>query len=84
LLFDRSSERTLEYSLKGQYNLTPKAYLIRQRLAKVREALTASDPESSSVYDIAVKYNFWHTGQFASDYRKIYGENPNTTLARHY
>jgi AraC-like DNA-binding protein len=43
------SERTLEYAFKEAMGLRPMAYLIRLRLHRVREALLAGTPGSTTV-----------------------------------
>ncbi|MEP4485816.1 MAG: helix-turn-helix domain-containing protein [Halioglobus sp.] len=78
------SQRTLQYAFKEQFHISPKVYLNCQRLARVREELLVSDRVRATVTEVAGRWGFWHMGQFARDYRKIYGENPNSTLAREY
>jgi AraC family ethanolamine operon transcriptional activator len=34
------------------------------------------------VADVANKWGFWHMGQFAADYRKLFAELPTETLGR--
>jgi AraC family ethanolamine operon transcriptional activator len=38
-------------------------------------------PESR-VADIAIRWGFWHMGQFARDYRAMFGELPSETLKK--
>ena len=33
-----------------------------------------------NVVDIANAWGFWHSGQFAADYKQLFGELPSTTL----
>jgi AraC family ethanolamine operon transcriptional activator len=35
-----------------------------------------------SIIELAGIHGFWHMGQFAADYRRIYGELPSATLDR--
>lgn len=74
-------ERTLQYSFRERFGLTPAAFLKARRLAAVRDALQRAEPEQS-VADIAAGYGFWHTGQFAADYRRAFGEAPSSALGR--
>ncbi len=46
----------------------------------VRDRLLTARNEGKTVTDIAMKYSFFHLGQFAVDYRKIFGESPSETL----
>jgi transcriptional regulator GlxA family with amidase domain len=74
------SERTLEYAFSDCYNMKPKAYINALRLNAVRKQLRAMAPDSILVADAANAWGFWHMGQFAGDYRKLFGENPSETL----
>ena len=76
------SERTLQYTFQEYYGLTPNAYLKARRLNAVHSELKRSDPQSSSVINIASESGFWHMGQFAADYKKMFGCRPSETLYR--
>lgn len=71
------SIRTLEYSFKNKFGTSPKQFINLQRLLMVRRDLLACDNES--VTDIANRWGFWHMGQFANDYRRVFGELPSQT-----
>jgi len=58
---------------------TPKQYLQRVRLARVREALTA-EAKPGSIAVIAAQCGFQHPGRFAATYHKVYGETPSETI----
>ena len=74
------SKRTLEYAFRDRFGLTPAAFLKARRLAAVRRDLQAADPGNATVSDILATHNFWHIGQFATDYRRTFGELPSETL----
>jgi AraC family ethanolamine operon transcriptional activator len=74
------SERTLEYAFKEIMGLTPMAYLIRLRLHRVRKALLAARPETTTVSAQALTWGFWHFGEFSKAYRECFGESPSDTL----
>jgi AraC-like DNA-binding protein len=76
------SERTLENSFRESAFLTPKSYEIRQRIARAHRDLVRTTNEVSSVGEVANRWGFWHMGQFARDYQKIYRESPSTTISR--
>ena len=78
----RVSIRTLQYAFLEHYGVTPKTYLKNIRLNAVRKELWKSDPDSTRVNDIASLWGFWHMGQFAADYRKLFGKLPSETLQR--
>jgi AraC family ethanolamine operon transcriptional activator len=74
------SERTLRYVFAELTGMSPAAYLRMQRLNDVRQALAQGHPEQFRVKTVAYEHGFWHLGQFASDYRKLFGERPSETL----
>lgn len=76
------SERTLEYAFKETMGLTPVTYLTRLRLHRVRQALLAAAPGSTTVSIEALNWGFWHFGEFSRAYRECFGELPSDTLKR--
>jgi transcriptional regulator GlxA family with amidase domain len=62
--------------------LRPVAYLTRLRLHRVRQALLAATPESTTVSATALDWGFWHFGEFSGAYRDCFGELPSDTLRR--
>jgi AraC family ethanolamine operon transcriptional activator len=76
------SERTLEYAFKAVMGLTPVNYLLRLRLHRVRRALLAATHGSSTVSAEALKWGFWHFGEFSRAYKACFGELPSDTLRR--
>lgn len=77
------SQRTLRYAFQECLGMSPMSYLKTQRLKQVHCQLKASDPNQTTVTDIAIQCGFWHMGQFAQDYRKMFGECPSETLRRY-
>lgn len=77
-----ASQRTLEYAFKEQYGIGPKEFMQKQRLNIVRKALHKADPHQTKIQDIAHRYGFWHLGQFAADYKKLFEESPSETLRK--
>lgn len=75
-----ASERTLQYAFQEKYGLTPKTYIQAYRLNQVRKVLRASSVLSRRVVDVANDWGFWHMGQFAKDYQRLFGELPSATL----
>jgi AraC family ethanolamine operon transcriptional activator len=73
------SERTLHYAFQEARGISPMAYFQAVRLNAVRQELrTAADTET--VHEIAQRWGFWHTGEFASAYRRLFGELPSQAL----
>ena len=62
--------------------MTPKSYLAGQRLFGVHRELWRSAPSKALVSNVAENWGYWHMGQFAADYRKLFGELPSSTLKR--
>lgn len=77
------SQRWLEQCFRKRLGMTPKKYVKHLRLAHVREELLRADTEERpTIIEIAGGQGFWHMGQFAADYRKLYGELPSECLGR--
>ena len=77
------SRRTLEYAFKDRLGVAPKSFINMQRLIKVRGDLRQR-PDGASITDIANHWGFWHMGQFASDYRRQFGELPSETARQRF
>jgi AraC family transcriptional regulator, ethanolamine operon transcriptional activator len=76
------SERTLQYAFKEVMGLSPRDYLVRVRLHRVRQALLAASQRTSTVSVEALKCGFWHFGEFSRAYKDCFGELPSETLRR--
>jgi AraC-like DNA-binding protein len=76
------SERGLQYAFKEVMGLSPRDYLVRLRLHRVRQALLAASQRTSTVSVEALKRGFWHFGEFSRAYRDCFGELPSETLRR--
>lgn len=76
------SERTLQNAFKEVLGMTPVTYLTRLRLHRVRRAMRTSTPDSTTVTNEAMKWGFWHLGEFSRAYNDCFGELPSTTLRR--
>jgi AraC-like DNA-binding protein len=74
------SERTLEGAFMEVTGMSPVAYLRRLRLHRVREELLAAEPRSTRVSAAALKWGFWHFGEFSRAYKQCFGESPSVTL----
>ncbi len=76
------SERTLQNAFQEIMGMTPVAYLTRLRLHRVRHALRTAAPRSTTVTSEALKWGFWHVGDFSRAYKECFGELPSDTLQR--
>jgi len=73
--------RTLNRGFNERFGIGPKAYLNRRRLSAVRAEILSSPP-GTMVTGIANRWGFWHMGQFANDYRNLFGELPSQTARK--
>lgn len=73
--------RTLNRAFNERFGIGPKAYLNRGRLSAAREEILRNPP-GTKVTDIANRWGFWHLGQFARDYRSLFGELPSQTAVK--
>lgn len=71
--------RTLNRAFRERFGVGPKAYINRERLLRVRSTFLRAPPDTI-IADVANASGFWHMGQFARDYRRMFGELPSDTL----
>lgn len=76
------SERTLQYAFKELMGVTPMAFLTRLRLHRVRQALRAGTQGTTTVTAEALRWGFWHFGDFSRAYKECFDELPSDTLRR--
>jgi AraC-like DNA-binding protein len=74
----KTPARTLNRAFRERFGVGPKAYVNRVRLSRVRNSLLTNATEES-ITDVANHHGFWHMGQFARDYKKLFGELPSQT-----
>jgi AraC-like DNA-binding protein len=60
---------------------SPKHFLLMRRMQLARRDLGKADPKATTVTEVATRYGFWQFGQFAGQYKSIFGELPSVTLA---
>lgn len=75
------SERNLRYLFKEMTGLSPMKYIKYIRLNKVRKDIRKMS-ENSEIGIIANKWGIGHLGQFAADYKKLFGELPSENLTK--
>ncbi len=74
------NKRTLQRAFLEHYGITAKSYAKAHRLNHAFKILSASDADATRISDIASSFGFWHMSQFATDYRRHFGELPSETL----
>ncbi len=72
---------TLVHVFREHFGVTPKVYLRSARLHCTRRDLLDTAPEAP-IADVANRWGFWHMGQFAADYKRLFGELPSDTKSR--
>jgi len=76
------SERTLQYAFRERFGMPPKSFSLVLRLNGVHRELKNTETMSTTITDLATQWGFWHMGQFAADYRQLFGELPSATRKR--
>ena len=76
------AERTLRVCCQEQLGTSLKHFLLMGRMQFARRDLSKADPEATTVSKVATRYSFWQFGQFAGEYKSMFGELPSATLAR--
>lgn len=76
------SARALQLAFMKHTSASPMQHLKSVRLRRARSALSAETPASGVVTRIALDHGFSHLGEFASDYKRAFGESPSDTLRR--
>ncbi|MFE4467746.1 AraC family transcriptional regulator [Leifsonia sp. NPDC056824] len=76
------SVRSLQEGFRRSLDTTPMAYLRRLRLERAHRELSAAEPGTVSVTEVATRWGFVHLGRFAAAYTSAYGERPSATLRR--
>jgi AraC family transcriptional regulator, ethanolamine operon transcriptional activator len=79
-----TSATRLHQAFSAIFGISPHRYLKMRRMSMVHAALLSRSGPWRSVKAAALSHGFWHLGQFARDYRALYGEAPSDTLARAY
>jgi len=70
------SERNLRYIFKEMIGLSPMKYVKFIQLNKVRKEIIYAK-KNIEIQMIANNWGFGHSGQFAADYKKLFGELPS-------
>lgn len=74
------SERTLQYAFQEIMGMTPMAYLKILKLHRARDELRTASKKSTTVSNLAMKWGFWHFGDFSKSYKDRFHESPSETL----
>src|SRR5262245_48606516 len=77
------SERGLRNAFNAVRGMSPKRFVIHDRLHEVRRALSAPRATNATVTNIATEHGFFELGRFAGRYKAVFGETPSETLRSH-
>ena len=70
------------FAANGHLAVTPESYLSQVRVSAAHADLVASDPATTTVAEIALRWGFADLGGFVAAYRAAYGADPRATLVR--
>jgi AraC family ethanolamine operon transcriptional activator len=73
--------RTLRYAFGYALGISPYQYMLRRRLTLVRAALLDPSRPERTVLDLLLAHGITHQGEFAGQYRRLFGETPSRTRA---
>jgi len=76
------AQRTLNLACQEFLGQGAMQYARGRRLDHVHQSLKTSDPATTQVTSVAMRYGFWELGRFAQAYRLRFGERPSETLRR--
>ena len=74
------SERGLRNAFHGVHGMSPKRWIVTERLRAVRQALCSARDAAVTVTSVAAEHGFQEFGRFAKTYKQQYGEAPSATL----
>lgn len=76
------SSRTLQYAFNAEYGCSPMEWQRRERLKKAREMLLGVQSDLS-ITQLAIDLGFSSSAAFSTLYKRMFGETPSQTIARH-
>jgi AraC family ethanolamine operon transcriptional activator len=74
------SERGLRNAFYSVHGVSPKRWMLAERLQGVQIALREPRDVSITVTGVATGHGFFQLGRFAAIYKQTFGETPSTTL----
>jgi transcriptional regulator GlxA family with amidase domain len=74
------SERGLRDAFYCVHGMSPKQWMVAERLKQVHSMLSDTDSTAISVTGAATRYGFFELGRFAATYKEAFGEVPSETL----
>jgi len=72
-----ASASTLLRDFRRRYGMPPLQYLKNCRLEAAHRELATTEPDETTVTQVAMSYGFYHLGRFAAYYKTAFGELPS-------
>jgi AraC-like DNA-binding protein len=76
------TSRTLRYAFGYALDISPYQYMLRRRLTLVRGSLLDPSRPERTVLELLLAHGITHQGEFAGQYRRLFGETPSQTRAQ--
>lgn len=76
------SPRSLQLGFQRDVGLSPQQWLKAERLSRVYADLLAAEPGSVSITDLAMRWGFFHLGEFGAQFKARYALKPSEVLAK--
>ncbi|RLD25274.1 MAG: hypothetical protein DRI54_05245 [Bacteroidetes bacterium] len=77
----KTNERNLRYGFKELVGISPKKFIKNLKLNKARKDIKLAN-KNAEINIIANRWGFGHSGQFAADYKRLFGELPSESFGR--
>ncbi len=74
------SERGLRDAFYSVHGMSPKQWILAERLKHVHSILSRGESAPINVTGAATRYGFYELGRFAATYKEAFGEVPSETL----
>ena len=76
------SERGIRNAFYDVHAMSPKRWMLVERLREARRELREGDIKPTTVTSVATHYGFYELGRFAGTYKRVFGEAPSETLRK--
>lgn len=74
--------RSLQLAFRSELGTTPGAWLRGERLDRAYRMLKLTEPDATTVTEVALRHGFQHLGEFAAQFRARFGVSPSAVLHR--
>lgn len=74
------SERSLQYAFSELTGVSPKKYILFYKMNEIKRKIQSN--QYNRLIDVTLAFGFWHSGQFAKDYKNLFGKLPSQHLRK--